>query len=149
MGPIFWRITVQRGIGGETSASPRPPAARGEAEAAAGHRVVLPSDGAPLVEVCMAPGATAAEREMCLAYWEFTEPGAWVRHVAVIGEVREVVRVVKAHSQALVLTVECPRRGMPVAVATRSDFAETGLWHPGLFPRAPVAARSPRPRECG
>ncbi|MEU8138626.1 hypothetical protein [Streptodolium elevatio] len=42
--------------------------------AAAGYRVVLPSSEVPWVEVRIAAGATAAERDLCLAYWKFTEP---------------------------------------------------------------------------
>ncbi|MDI3402870.1 hypothetical protein [Streptomyces cavernicola] len=106
-------------------------------------RHLLPSAQRPLLEVCFEDGVSEDHEALCLAYWEFDEPGAWTRKVAELGSSSMVLRIVKASCHANVLTLMCPQCADPITVKSRSDLANTGLWRPDVFPTAEQRAKVP------
>lgn len=98
-------------------------------------RYLLPNADTPLLEVVFQPGVTEADKQICLDYWAFTEPGTWTRKVAEIGPTTAVLRTVKASCHADLLTIVCPDCAGPRSVYSRSDVTATRLWAPDVFPR--------------
>ncbi|MBT2443014.1 hypothetical protein J7E93_23485 [Streptomyces sp. ISL-36] len=82
-------------------------------------------------------------KALCLAYWEFYEPGTWSRKVADLGSSTLVLRIVKESCHASVLTLLCPQCASPITVRTRSDLASTGRWRPEVFPIEEQNAKVP------
>ncbi|MFE1928457.1 hypothetical protein ACFW91_38650 [Streptomyces asoensis] len=105
-------------------------------------RYLLPSGSQPYLEVLLEPGLSAQDKELCLAYWAFAEPGSWTHKVAEIGSSNHVLRTVKESSRAALLTYLCRDCGGPTTVTTRSEMAALGLWRPDNFPRSEVTASS-------
>ncbi|MFF3366334.1 hypothetical protein [Streptomyces misionensis] len=98
-------------------------------------RYLLPSADTPLLEVVFHQEVTDEDKQICLDYWAFTEPGTWTRKVAEIGPTTAVLRTVKAVCHADLLTVVCPDCAGPRSVYSRSDVTGTRLWFPDIFPR--------------
>ncbi|MGA5843520.1 hypothetical protein [Streptomyces pseudogriseolus] len=98
-------------------------------------RYLLPSADTPLLEVVFHQEVTDEDKQICLDYWAFTEPGTWTRKVAEIGPTTAVLRTVKAACHADLLTVVCPDCAGPRSVYSRSDVTATRLWFPDVFPR--------------
>ncbi|OQD51851.1 hypothetical protein BM536_037690 [Streptomyces phaeoluteigriseus] len=94
------------------------------------------------MEVLLEPGVSAEDKELCLAYWAFTEPGSWLHKVAEIGPSNHVLRTVKESSRAALLTYLCRDCGVPATVTTRSEMAALGLWRPDRFPHSEVTSSS-------
>lgn len=105
--------------------------------------VRYPSFERSLLEVAIEPGTPEGVAAMCRAYWEFTEPGTWARQVSALGSAHLVYKAVRDACTASLLTVVCPSCAAPVAVASRSEMAATGYWHPGGLPAKPVEFSGP------
>ncbi|MFC7469764.1 hypothetical protein ACFQVA_22825 [Actinomadura keratinilytica] len=105
-------------------------------------RYLLPSADTPLLEVVFYQEVTDEDKQICLDYWAFTEPGTWTHKVAEIGPTTAVLRTVKASCHADLLTVVCPDCAGPRSVYSRSDVTATRLWFPDVFP-----AKRPCPRS--
>ncbi|MFF7048224.1 hypothetical protein ACFY94_07675 [Streptomyces griseorubiginosus] len=105
-------------------------------------RYLLPNSQQPLIEVLLEPGLSDEDKEICLAYWSFTEPGTWTHKVAELGSSNHVLRAVKAGCRAALLTRLCPECGGPTIVTTRSDMAALGLWRPDHFPYQETTSNS-------
>ncbi len=103
----------------------------------------FPAAGPPLLEVTVAAGTPEDVRALCLDYWEFTEPGTWVRNVSTIGPTSVVYGTVKQACTAYLLTVQCPACAGPVTVTSRSEVAATGFWKAGAMPEEPMTAPGP------
>ena len=58
-------------------------------------RVVFPNAAQPLLEVHIEPGTADDVRTMGIAYWEFSEPGAWSRNVSALGTAHQVLKTIK------------------------------------------------------
>lgn len=97
-------------------------------------RHLIPSADAPLLEVVFHSDVPAGDKQICLDYWAFTEPGTWTRKVSDIGPTTQVLRTVKASCHADLLTVICPDCAGPRNVYSRSDVTATRLWFPDTFP---------------
>ncbi|WP_432066566.1 hypothetical protein [Streptomyces sp. C10-9-1] len=106
-------------------------------------RYLFPSAQQPLLEVRFEDGVSEEHRALCLAYWEFGEPGVWSRKVADLGSSGLVLRTVKASCHASVLTLSCPQCESPITARSRSDLANTGLWRPDVFPTGEQKAKAP------
>ncbi|MFB6632173.1 hypothetical protein ACFCWY_19970 [Streptomyces sp. NPDC056362] len=104
-------------------------------------RVLLPAADAPLLELHFNDGVTEDAKALCRAYWEFTQPGAWARNVAQIGQTTFVSQTVRTSCTVSLLTVLCPSCTMPVTVTSRSEMTATRLWN-DEFPLEPVPARA-------
>jgi hypothetical protein len=97
-------------------------------------RHLIPSGGTPLLEVVFHSDVSAEDKQICLDYWAFTEPGTWTWKVSEIGPTTQVLRTVKASCHADLLTVICPDCAGPRSVYSRSDVTATRLWAPDVFP---------------
>lgn len=106
-------------------------------------RYLFPNAERPLLEVHFEDGTSGGDKELCLAYWAFTEPGTWTSKVADIGSSALVSRTVKAASHACLLTVLCPQCTSPLVVRSRSDLAAMRVWRSDLFPREERNAKIP------
>lgn len=106
-------------------------------------RYLLPNADTPLLEVVFQPDVADTDKQVCLDYWAFVEPGTWTRKVADIGSTTAILRTVKAACHADLLTVVCPDCAGPRSVYSRSDVTATRLWAPDLFPREETAAGGP------
>ncbi|MFE7509969.1 hypothetical protein ACFU8I_01870 [Streptomyces sp. NPDC057540] len=110
-------------------------------EPPAPERVLLPTADAPLLELHFHDGITDDAKDLCRAYWEFTQPGAWARNVAQIGQTTFVSQIVRTSCTASLLTVLCAGCTMPITVTSRSEMTATRLWNDD-FPLVPVSARA-------
>ncbi|MET9913569.1 hypothetical protein ABZZ74_43640 [Streptomyces sp. NPDC006476] len=117
------------------------------AQQAKGQRYLLPGEQQPLVEVLLESDLSDQDKEICLAYWAFTEPGTWTHKVAELGSSNHVLRTVKAGSRAALLTRLCSECGGPTTVTTRSEMAALGLWRPDAFPYQETTSSSTC-RDC-
>ncbi|MBB4714042.1 hypothetical protein BJ965_003924 [Streptomyces luteogriseus] len=115
-------------------------------------RHLIPSAAAPLVEVVFHEDVSSQDKQTCLDYWAFTEPGTWTRKVSDIGPNAQVLRTVKASCHADLLTVICPDCAGPRSVYSRSDVTATRLWFPDVFPHeetvSPVKCQTCRDAEA-
>ncbi|MGY5127309.1 hypothetical protein [Streptomyces nigrescens] len=96
--------------------------------------VQYPTAGTPLLQVDIAAGTPPEIRDMCLAYWEFEEPGTWARNVSAIGATSFVYATVKEACTVSLLTVACPDCSSPLRVTSRSEMTATGFWKAGAMP---------------
>lgn len=108
---------------------------------AATTRILYPSSAQPLLEVHLEPGTPDEVADLCRAYWEFTTPGTWARHVSAIGSTTQVYKAVRDACHAALLTVLCPECTAPITVSSRSEMAATGHWADD-FPLEAVDARA-------
>lgn len=99
-----------------------------------GEIVQYPAGGTPLLQVDIADGTPPEIRDLCLAYWEFEEPGTWARNVSAIGATSFVYSTVKEACTASLLTVACADCSAPITVTSRSEMAATGFWKAGAMP---------------
>lgn len=97
---------------------------------AAVHRYLIPSKEQPLLEVCFEAGVSEEEKTLCLAYWEFGEPGTWTWKVAEIGPSGSVLRTVRQSCRAYAVSLLCPQCSGPMLVKSRSDFSHFNVWGP-------------------
>ncbi|WP_426361674.1 hypothetical protein [Streptomyces sp. E-08] len=104
-------------------------------------RILLPTHDAPLLELHFNDGITYDAKDLCRAYWEFTQPGTWARNVAQIGQTTYVSQTVRTSCLVSLLTVLCPGCTMPITVTSRSEMTATRLWNDD-FPLEPVPARA-------
>ncbi|MCP9213287.1 hypothetical protein [Streptomyces cucumeris] len=88
-------------------------------------------------------GVTASDRELCLKYWAFTQPGTWTHKVADLGSTTKVLLTVKAACTATIPHFVCPQCSGPLTARSRSDLATWRVWHPDTFPRAEQTAKIP------
>jgi len=107
------------------------------------NRFVFPTPDDPLVEVLITKGTPDDLKAVCLAYWQFSEPGTWAQNVAAIGPSAFVSQTAKAYSRAALLTVHCPECASPATVANRSEMAATGYWRADVFPQTDTTAKTP------
>lgn len=110
-------------------------------------RILFPSRDRPLVEIHVQEGTPDDLRALCVAYWEFNDPGTWARNVSDIGAASQVATTVKTVAHASLLTVACPSCAAPITVTSRSEMAATGYWKGGKLPAEAQDAGSPC-REC-
>ncbi|WP_030185969.1 hypothetical protein, partial [Streptomyces capuensis] len=113
------------------------------AEARKADIVQYPAIGTPLLQVEIADSTPTDIRALCLAYWEFEEPGTWARNVSSIGSTSYVYAAVKEACTASLLTVVCPDCASSVTVSSRSEMAATGFWKPNAMPDAPMTSPAP------
>lgn len=107
--------------------------------------VQYPVGEVPLLQVDISDGTPPEIRDMCLAYWEFAEPGTWARNVSAIGATSFVYVTVKEACTVSLLTVACPDCSSPITVTSRSEMAATGFWKAGAMPTEVVRSAAP----CG
>lgn len=106
-------------------------------------RFFFPSAEDPLLEVHFEDGVSTTDREVCLKYWQFTEPGTWTYRVSELGSATQVYRTARETCHASVLTVVCPQCAEPVTVRSRSELTQVRVWHADAFPRSETAAKVP------
>lgn len=97
-------------------------------------RYFWPDPAQPLLEVHLEEGMPDEDKALCLAYWEFAEPGTWNYKVAELGSSNRVLQKIKENCHASLATLLCPQCTEPITVKTRSELAATRRWHADLFP---------------